>query len=56
MKIEQQEDKQYFAATEINFSELKTIRDGLKLYAKNGSTLAGKLSQEIETTIENMQV
>ena len=56
MKLSQGQDKQSFSATEMNFSELKTIRDALKAHAKGGSAQAAKIAAEIEAALNNMQV
>ncbi len=56
MKLSQGQDKQSFSATEMNFGELKTIRDALKAFAKGGSAQAAKLAAEIETALDSMQV
>lgn len=53
MKLAQQPDKQNFSATDISFSELKTIRDACKAHAKSGSAAAGKIAAEIETLLES---
>jgi hypothetical protein len=56
MKLVQNDDKQTFTAQELSFGEVKTLRDALKAFAKNGSTQAAKLATEIEAALENMQV
>ncbi|MCZ8157997.1 MAG: hypothetical protein O9264_17885 [Leptospira sp.] len=53
MNINVQADTKTFSITEMNFSDIKTIRDACKLYAKNGSASAGKLLEQIEKALEN---
>lgn len=56
MNFVQQEDKQFFTLSEMTFTEVKTIRDALKLHAKNGSAQAGKIVSEIEAMLDKMDV
>ncbi len=53
MNINVQADTKTFSITEMNFSDVKTIRDACKLYAKNGSASASKLLEQIEKALEN---
>lgn len=53
MKIEVQTQSKTFSMTEMNFSDLKTIRDACKLFSKNGSTAAAKILEDIEKILEN---
>lgn len=56
MKLEQQEDKQHFTLSDLGFSEIKTIRDALKQYGKQGSAQAVKIAAEIEKALAAMDV
>ncbi|MCG9875531.1 MAG: hypothetical protein MH321_12180 [Leptospiraceae bacterium] len=53
MKITIQADSKTFSFTEMNFSDIKTIRDACKLYSKNGSSQSNKILEEIEVVLEN---
>lgn len=53
MKIEIQTEEKTFSFTEMNFSDLKTIRDACKIYAKSGSNSADKILEQIEEVIQN---
>jgi|CryGeyStandDraft_13_1057135.scaffolds.fasta_scaffold55003_2 hypothetical protein len=53
MKIEIQTEAKTFSITEMNFSDIKAIRDACKLFAKSGSTSADKILTQIEEVIEN---
>ncbi|WCL50457.1 hypothetical protein [Leptospira sp. GIMC2001] len=53
MKIEIQQEAKTFSITEMNFTDIKTIRDACKLFAKNGSAQATKILEEIEKVLEN---
>ena len=56
MKFTQQEDKQFFSITELTFLDIKTIRDGLKHFASDGSAHSAKMAKEIEEQLANMDV
>lgn len=56
MKLEQHEDKQHFTLSDLGFGDIKAIRDGLKLYGKQGSAQAVKLAAEIEKALAAMDV
>jgi len=55
VKIDQKENFS-FDFKEVSFAELKVIRDACQEYAKQGSTRALAVYQEIESFIENQSV
>lgn len=56
MQFTQQSDKQFFSLTDLTFSDVKTVRDALKLHAKNGSAQAIKIAKEIEDSLAKMDI
>ncbi|MCB1172412.1 MAG: hypothetical protein KDK39_02550 [Leptospiraceae bacterium] len=45
-----------FAIANLNFSELKTIKEACKLYARQGSQTAAQIADHIERAMENITI
>jgi hypothetical protein len=56
MNVNVNAETKTFSLSEMNFSEIKTIRDACKLYAKNGAAAAGKIAEQIEKALENVAI
>lgn len=56
MKFVQEADKLHFTLNDLSFTDIKTLRDALKAFAKGGSTQAAKLVAEIEAGLDQAQV
>ena len=45
-----------FAIAALDFTELKTIKDACKIYAKQGSIKAQEIADHIERAMENITI
>lgn len=55
MKLSKQEDNS-FNLEGLSFTQLKTIKDACKTYAKQGSKASGDIASEIEDMMDNITV
>ena len=56
MKIVKLKNENQFALAPLSFSELKTVKDACREYAKQGSSAAKKIAEQMEKQMNEIEV
>lgn len=56
MKIVPMKDKKHFGIAELNFTDLRTIKDACDFYGRQGSEAAQKLAEELDQQMQEISI
>lgn len=56
MKLLKQKEENRFALANLNFTDIKTIKDACKFYGSQGSKAALELAAALETEMDQVEI